>query len=476
MHALLRYFLDAADGRFPDVDGAVTTVPALARGAECAVAFTGHAVVATALSAGRLALERPDGFGGAMAPDFLRFLAGPAGHVGDLDVTMAGRGAGGPAALPVVTDADVAPGVPGRRIRSARQRGADPSAAATGLIVTMQTPVRFGLVGYGFGGRYFHAPLLRAARECELVGVRTSAPERRALVERELPGTPTVASLTDLVELGAEAVAISTPAGTHTALTEEALRLGLAVVCDKPFALDADAARATVELSRQLGLVLSPYQNRREDSDFRTVRALVDDGTLGTVTRLESRFERYAPEDGPGSAGGGTLLDFGSHLVDQALFLLGPVRGVYAELRERESGLDDDVFVALTHVSGARSHLWGSWGQFAPGPRWRVTGSAATYVVAAGDGQEEQLIAGAPAEVWGVEQAERFGRVYAGGSSSVRPTERGRWDTFYPRFAAAVRGEGPPPVEAADAIATAVVLDAARASVRTGTVVEVSAR
>ncbi|WP_344649123.1 Gfo/Idh/MocA family oxidoreductase [Cryptosporangium japonicum] len=338
----------------------------------------------------------------------------------------------------------------------------------------MTTPVRFGLVGYGFGGRYFHAPLLRAAPECDLVAVVTSAPERRALVEREVPGAATVSSLGELAGLGVEAVAISTPADTHSALTEEALGLGMAVVCDKPFALDAAAARASVELAARLGLVLSPYQNRREDSDFRTVRALVDDGVLGTVTRLESRFERYAPQDGPGRSGGGTLLDFGSHLVDQALFLLGPVRAVYAEWRERGSGLDDDVFLALTHESGARSHLWGSWSQSAPGPRWRVTGTAGTYVVAAGDSQEEQLVSGA--ETWGVEPEENHGTVYADGTARSHPTERGRWDTFYPRFAAAVRGEGEPPVHPADAIATAIVLDAARTSATTGAIVEVKPR
>ena len=74
------------------------------------------------------------------------------------------------------------------------------------------TPVRFGLVGYGFGGRYFHAPLLASAPECNLVGVMTSSPERQALVARELPGARTFPSLSALVDAGVEAVAISTPA------------------------------------------------------------------------------------------------------------------------------------------------------------------------------------------------------------------------------------------------------------------------
>ena len=122
------------------------------------------------------------------------------------------------------------------------------------------------------------------------------------------------------------------------------------------------------------------------------MRALVDDGTLGEVRRFESRFEGYAPDIGPGGAGGGTLLDFGAHLVDQALVLLGPADWVHAESRTRESGLDDDVFVALRHANGAVSHLWGSWSQYAPGPRFRVTGSAGSLVVTTRDTQEDVLI------------------------------------------------------------------------------------
>src|SRR4051794_15196900 len=255
-------------------------------------------------------------------------------------------------------------------------------------------PVRMGLVGYGFGGRYFHAPLLASAAECAFLGVVTTSAQRREQVGREHRGAATFGSLRELRDAGAEAVAISTPADTHTALTEQALRLGLAVVCDKPFALDAAAARGTVDLAAELGLALSPYQNRRWDSEFATVRRLVDEGALGGVTRFESRFERFAPQAGPPAAGGGTLLDFGSHLVDQALVLLGPVDSVYAEWRIRETGLDDDVFVALTHAGGARSHLWGSWSQSAPGPRYRVTGTAGSCVLVDGDSQEEALVAG----------------------------------------------------------------------------------
>ncbi len=335
-------------------------------------------------------------------------------------------------------------------------------------------PVRIGLIGYGFGGRYFHAPLLASAQECEFIGVVTTSDERRALLGGEHPGVGAFDSLEALAADGAEAVSISTPADTHSALTDEAIALGLSVVCDKPFALDPAAARRSVGLASEHGVALSPYQNRRWDSDFLTVRALVEDGTLGEVRRFESRFERYAPDNGPGRAGGGTLLDFGAHLVDQALCLLGPVESVHAESRTRETGLDDDVFVALRHTNGAVSHLWGSWSQHAPGPRFRVTGSAASLVVTTCDTQEDVLVTGAsPAtyDTWGVEAASDLDRIFTASGSAPVALARGAWDTYYPAFARAVRGEGPPPVDAADAVATADVLEAARVSAASGVTV-----
>jgi predicted dehydrogenase len=185
------------------------------------------------------------------------------------------------------------------------------------------------------------------------------------------------------------------------------------------------------------------------------------------VLRFESRFERFSPEPGPPTAGGGTLRDFGSHLVDQAIVLLGPVSDVYAETHVNADGLDDDFFVALTHVSGAHSQLWGSWVQGAPGDRFRVAGTEGAYVVGGPmDGQEPALLAGrSPATDgadWGAEPESRWGRLSRGDEVEVVPTRNGRWDTFYPAFAAAVRGDGDVPVPARDAVETARVLEAAR--------------
>ena len=157
---------------------------------------------------------------------------------------------------------------------------------------------------------------------------------------------------------------------------------------------------------------------------------------------------------------------------------LGAVDSVYAESRTRETGLDDDVFVALRHTSGAVSHLWGSWLQHAPGPRFRVTGTDASLVITTGDTQEDVLVTGAlPATVdpWGVEASSDLDRLHTTTGSEPVSLERGAWDTFYPAFARAVRGQGAPPVEPADAVATADVLEAARLSAERGATVRLAA-
>ena len=219
--------------------------------------------------------------------------------------------------------------------------------------------LRIGLVGYGFGGRYFHAPLIASAPGCALAGVVTRSPDRRAEVAHDHPGVAVYDSIDDLAAAGVDAVTVSTPAATHTALTEELLRRGLPVVCDKPFALDAQAARHTIELAEREGVLLSPYQNRRWDSDLLTIRRLLDAGSLGEVRRFESAFERWAAQPEPRPAGGGLLRDFGSHLVDQALHLFGPVRRVYAETHEVSPEAEDDFLLLLQHTSGMHSHLVG---------------------------------------------------------------------------------------------------------------------
>jgi len=226
------------------------------------------------------------------------------------------------------------------------------------------------------------------------------------------------------------------------------------------------------------------FQNRRWDGDFLTVRKLLREGALGDVHRFESTFERWSPELGTRwqdttttRQGAGIVFDLGSHLVDQALVLFGPVRQVYAELDVRRPGatVDDDSFVALTHVTGVRSHLWMSSVAAQPAPRLRVLGDRAAYVKYGMDVQEEALHQGLrPGDPgWGEEPEEHWGLLGAGDHVERIRTEPGAYERFYEGVAAAIRDGSPRPVDPEDAVSALEVLDAARASAREGKVVAI---
>lgn len=337
--------------------------------------------------------------------------------------------------------------------------------------------MKIGLVGYGKGGRYFHAPLIASLPGATFAGVVTRSPERRQELARDYPKVPAFDTLADMVAAGVEAVAVSTPLDSRQALILEAIELGVAVVSDKPFARDASQAQALVDAAKKRGVRLGVYQNRRWDSDFLTVRKLIEQGVLGDITRFESRVERYSPSSVGKPSGGGMLRDLGSHLVDQALLLFGPVKRVYAELEFAgpSQPVDHGFFVSLTHANGVVSHLWGNCLQNTQGPRFRVNGSLGCYSVDGLDGQEAAALAGhspkSEGERWGVEEHRRWGWFEQGEHRERVPSERGCWPEFYRLFQEAVDNGGPMPVDAQDAVKSAAILDAARTSAMEGRVV-----
>ena len=159
--------------------------------------------------------------------------------------------------------------------------------------------MRIGLVGYGVGGRYFHAPFIQAAEGCELTGIVARSPQRVAEVHQDLPGVPVFASLAELLDTGVDAVTISTPPHTRRELVLEAVGRGVNVIADKPFAPTAAAGQALVDAAAAAGVLLSVFHNRRWDTDITTLRGVLDEGLLGEVwIRLSIRSRRAADPGG----------------------------------------------------------------------------------------------------------------------------------------------------------------------------------
>jgi len=350
--------------------------------------------------------------------------------------------------------------------------------------VTAEGSIRVGLIGFGLGGAVFHAPLISATPGLDLVAVVTSDAERAAVVGDRFPTARVLSSAEQL--WGADdldLVVISTVNSTHVPLGLAALEAGLPVVMDKPLAPSAAQGQRLIDESETRGLLLSVFQNRRWDSDFLTLRRVLDEGAIGTPIRFESRYERWRPgvkrdawrERAGADEAGGLLFDLGSHLIDQAMQLFGRPSHVYAELDPRRPGavVDDDAFVALRHPDGVRSHLWMSAVARLHGPRFRGLGLAGAFESFGLDGQEDALAAGGDPRdpTWGAEPSERWGTLATEAGERTIESQRGDYPAFYQGVERAIRTGGPPPVDPNDSADVLRVIEAAGRSDAESTVV-----
>jgi scyllo-inositol 2-dehydrogenase (NADP+) len=340
-----------------------------------------------------------------------------------------------------------------------------------------------GLAGYGLGGSVFHAPLIQAEPGLRLHAVVTSRDEQ---VRRELPGVGVVGSAAELLEDPAvELVVVAAPNAVHHQLAGAALRAGRHVVVDKPFALSTADADELIGLAEATDRRLSVFHNRRWDSDFLTVRRCLEAGVLGDVSTFTSRYDRFRPvpkgswkeQDVPGS---GVLWDLGPHLVDQALQLFGLPETVWADVGVQRPGVEAVDYLHLALGYGRlRVLLHAGMEVRDPGPRFEVHGDRGSFVKHGMDLQEQALRAGGrPGDPgWGSEPPDRHGTL----TGEVAGLElRGRLESvpgdygaFYAAMAAAIRGDGPVPVPAAEARDVIMVIELALASAREGRVVRV---
>jgi predicted dehydrogenase len=334
-------------------------------------------------------------------------------------------------------------------------------------------PIRVGLIGYGFAGKTFHAPLIGAVPGLSLVAVCSRDP---AKVLADLPQVEVVADPMGLATSGnIDLVVIAAPNDTHVPLARAALGAHKHVVVDKPFTLNLADARELAALADRARRLLSVFQNRRWDSDFLSIRQAVADGVIGSVAHFESHFDRFRPEvrarwregSGPGS---GIWFDLGPHLVDQAIQLFGVPDRVLASLAlQRVGALSDDWAHVVLEYGGRRVILHA--GMLAAGgvPRFLVHGTRGSLMKRKPDPQEAQLLAGMKPhhQGWGVDPDPML--LYDGGGSERQiPSLTGDQSKFYAGIEAALRAAAPNPVPPMQAIAVVAVIEAAVLAARSG--------
>ena len=335
--------------------------------------------------------------------------------------------------------------------------------------------IRVALIGFGYVGRTFHAPLIEAVEGLELVCVASSDARKVRDWRADLAVEPDYLKAATAPDI--DLVVIATPNDSHHPLARAALLAGKAVVIDKPFTVTLAEAQDLVTLAEARGALLSVFHNRRWDGDFLGLRAAIDGGTLGEVRELVSRFDRFSPEprdrwrERPGP-GAGLWYDLGPHVVDQVLQLFGPPETVCAQsasLRDGGQGVDDWTQVVLGYGAQRRVTLHVTRLAAWQAPRFEAHGTRGSWLCSGLDIQEDQLKAGMKpgAPGWG-EDARPALQADATGALSERPRPAGDYRAYYAGLRDALRGRAPNPVPPREALAVMALMDCAMRSAAEG--------
>jgi predicted dehydrogenase len=324
--------------------------------------------------------------------------------------------------------------------------------------------IRVGLIGYGFAGKTFHAPLIQSVPGLALSVIGSSKHE---ILQANHPGI-TVCSASEVpTHPDVDLVVIASPNGSHFPLAAAALRGGKDVVIDKPFTVTLAEARSLVEIARQHKRLLSVFHNRRWESEILAAKAILETGVLGEVSHYESHLDRFRPvvrqrwreDPGPGA---GLWFDLGPHLIDQALHLFGLPHSVNASFGiMREGGLTDDWAHVQLNYDRIRVVLHASLLVSGGGPRSVLHGTRGSWAKFGADVQERQLMSGMLPEDPHFGYDPNPGIVYDGatGKQTEVPSPVGNQREYYVGIRDAVLGKCPPPVPAKDAVAGMAILE-----------------
>lgn len=320
--------------------------------------------------------------------------------------------------------------------------------------------LQVALIGYGFVGKVFHAPLIAHTEGLNLHTVVSRQPDK---VAADFPQVRVVAeAAAAFADPAIDLVVIAAPNNVHASLAEAALRHGKHVVVDKPFTVTLAEAQSVLAHAERAGRVLSVFQNRRWDADFLTVRQLITNGQLGDIAEFHSHFDRFRPQvadrwrerDEPG---GGLWFDLGPHLLDQALQLFGMPQAVFADLaQQRAAAKTVDYFNVLLRYPRHRVVLHAGSLVPASGLRFAVHGTRGSYLKHGLDGQEDRLRAGGmPGEPgWGTDTQPGQLTVDDGSTLRTEPVASvpGDYREYYRGMRDAIVDGRPPPVTAQEAL------------------------
>jgi predicted dehydrogenase len=340
------------------------------------------------------------------------------------------------------------------------------------------TPIKTAICSFGMSGRVFHAPFIHVNPGFEFYSVWE---REKNLAQTLYPGVKVVRTLDDLLaDPAVELVIVNTPNYTHYEYAKKALEAGKHVILEKPFTVTEAEGLELIALAKKQGKKLSSFQSRRFDSDYRTVKRIIDSGVLGKLVEAEFHYDRFTPtlspkvhKETPGP-GRGLLYDLGSHMIDQALQLFGDPEAVFADIFIiRDNSLVDDYMEVLLFYPGFRCRIKSSYLVREPIPSYSLFGHKGTFLKNRTDIQERHLLAGEMpvGPDWGVEPGSEQGLLHTeidGKEVKQRvPTERGNYMDYFTGIYEAIRNNAPLPVTAEEGVRIIRVIEKAYESVRT---------
>lgn len=347
------------------------------------------------------------------------------------------------------------------------------------------TPIKTAILSFGMSGKVFHAPFIHHHKKFELAGIVERSKNVAAAI---YPNTKIYTSIDAAIADDAiELIVVNTPTYTHFEFAKKVIENGKNVIVEKAFTTSAEEAKILTELAKEKGLVLSVYQNRRWDSDFSTVKQIVDNQKIGSVISAEFHFDRFKEVLSPKThketpnAGAGLLLDLGPHLIDQAVYLFGMPQAVMADIRTvRPNSLVDDEFTIILYYPQLRVTLKSSLMVREPLPAYIIHGNQGSFIKRRADIQEIALIHNEIpyTENWGQEPDTEMGYLHTNLNGEIIkekiPTLKGNYGAFYDGIYETIVNKKPCLIGGIDGYNVMKIIEAAQLSNQLQKVVQIN--
>jgi len=330
--------------------------------------------------------------------------------------------------------------------------------------------IKAALLSYGMSGKVFHAPFLELHEGFELVG---SWERSKQLIQLDYPNVKSFSTLEEVLQSDADLVIVNTPTGTHFDYTKQVLLAGKHAVVEKAFTTTVAEAQELADLAQEKGLKLSVFQNRRWDSDLKTVQQIVSSKVLGEIVEAEFHFDRYNPILSPKvhketvNSGAGILKDLGPHIIDQALYLFGFPQSVFADIRiTRENSVVDDWIDILLFYPHFRVRLKAGFFVREANPAYVIHGKKGSFLKPRGDVQEDELKMGKKPNLdsWGTEPKELEGFLHTEIDGEIIkkkiPTLQGNYYSFFDGVYESIANDLQEPVTAQDGTRVMQIIEA----------------